>query len=58
MNMENQEAAETDEIIKHSEGPVARTIEFQTARVPSDVFLWSALAAGGRSHLLFYDRAH
>jgi hypothetical protein len=29
---------------KHREGVVARTIEQQTARLPSDVFLW---AAGG-----------
>jgi hypothetical protein len=28
----------------HSEGVVARTIEAQTAKLPSDVFLW---AAGG-----------
>jgi len=28
----------------HSEGPVARTIEQQTAKIPSDIFLW---AAGG-----------
>ena len=27
------------------EGPVARTIENQTARVPSDVFLWAAAAS-------------
>jgi hypothetical protein len=29
---------------RHREGPVARTIETQTARLPSDLFLW---AAGG-----------
>ncbi len=29
---------------EHSEGVVARTIEDQTAKLPSDVFLW---AAGG-----------
>ena len=28
---------------KHSEGPIARQIEDQTARVPSDAFLWAAL---------------
>ena len=26
----------------HSEGPVARTIENQTAKLPSDLFLWAA----------------
>jgi hypothetical protein len=30
--------------LSHTEGPVARTIEDQTAKIPSDVFLW---AAGG-----------
>lgn len=29
---------------EHREGPVARTIEKQTAKLPSDLFLW---AAGG-----------
>ena len=29
---------------EHSEGPVARMIEQQTAKLPSDIFLW---AAGG-----------
>ena len=27
---------------KHSEGPVARAIEHQTAKLPSDTFLWLA----------------
>ena len=30
---------------KHSEGPVATAIESQTAKVPSDVFLWAALGS-------------
>jgi len=30
---------------EHSEGPVARTIESQTARLPSDTFLWAAVGA-------------
>jgi hypothetical protein len=29
----------------HSEGPVARAIEQQTAKLPSDVFLWLAGAS-------------
>ncbi len=29
----------------HREGPVARSIEKQTARLPSDLFLWAAGAA-------------
>lgn len=28
---------------EHKEGPVARAIETQTAKIPSDVFLWTAL---------------
>jgi hypothetical protein len=30
---------------EHREGPVASMIEEQTAKVPSDFFLWSALGA-------------
>ncbi len=33
-----------DEVQKHSEGSVAKSIEQQTAKLPSDTFLW---AAGG-----------
>ncbi|PRY54602.1 hypothetical protein B0I27_102371 [Arcticibacter pallidicorallinus] len=33
----------------HKEGPVARVIEEQTAKIPSDVFLWAALASMGVS---------
>lgn len=33
----------------HREGPVAKTIEDQTAKLPSDLFLWSALACMGAS---------
>lgn len=44
---------------RHNEGTVARTIENQTARLPSDLFLWAAgacmitslaLQAGRREH--------
>jgi hypothetical protein len=34
---------------EHEEGPVARTIEQQTAKLPSDTFLWAALASMGVS---------
>lgn len=37
------------EAVEHSEGIVARTIEEQTAKLPSDVFLWGALASLGVS---------
>jgi hypothetical protein len=49
----------THEARQHSEGMVARTIEEQTAKLPSDVFLWAAcgsivgslaLQMAGRQH--------
>jgi len=33
----------------HTEGTVARTIEKQTAKLPSDLFLWAALGSIGVS---------
>lgn len=35
----------TQEAKDHSEGIVARTIETQTAKIPSDVFLYGALGS-------------
>lgn len=43
------ETAETAEAKQHSEGIVARTIEEQTAKLPSDIFLWGALGSIGVS---------
>jgi hypothetical protein len=34
---------------EHTEGRVATAIEEQTAKLPSDIFLWAALAAMGAS---------
>jgi len=34
---------------EHREGTVARTIEQQTAKLPSDTFLWAALGSIGAS---------
>lgn len=34
---------------EHKEGDVAKAIEKQTAKIPSDVFLWAALASMGVS---------
>ena len=31
--------------IEHTEGRIAKTIEDQTAKLPSDTFLWGAMAA-------------
>lgn len=33
----------------HKEGPIAKTIEKQTAKIPSDVYLGAALTAMGAS---------
>ena len=38
--------------LDHREGPVARTIEQQTAKLPSDTFLWAALGSIGASLVL------
>ena len=40
------------EVAQHTEGPLARTIEKQTAKLPSDVFLWAALGSIGTSAVL------
>jgi hypothetical protein len=37
---------------EHQEGPVARAIEEQTAKLPSDFFLWAALGSIGISLIL------
>ena len=37
---------------KHSEGPLARTIEQQTAKLPSDIYLWAAGGAIATSAIL------
>ena len=34
---------------EHAEGPVARSIEQQTAKLPSDWFLWAAVGSMGLS---------
>jgi hypothetical protein len=39
------QARSRSEAQQHSEGVVARTIEQQTAKLPSDVFLWAAGAS-------------
>jgi hypothetical protein len=36
----------------HAEGPVAKAIEQQTAKLPSDTFLWLAIASMGASAAL------
>jgi hypothetical protein len=36
----------------HSEGPVAKAIERQTSKLPSDLFLWAAIGAMAASATL------
>jgi hypothetical protein len=36
----------------HSEGPVAKAIESQTSKLPSDLFLWAAVGAMAASATL------
>ena len=42
---------------RHSEGVVARTIEEQTARLPSDTFLWAAVGAMAASAIFEFTGA-
>jgi hypothetical protein len=41
-----------DEVEEHSEGKIAKKIEQQTAKLPSDLFMWAALASIGASFVL------
>ena len=52
MNTATQQVHSTQEAAKHTEGPLARAIEEQTAKLPSDVFLWAAVGAIGVSAFL------
>jgi hypothetical protein len=49
---EVSERASATEAWQHSEGRVARGIEQQTAKLPSDTFLWVAVAAMSGSAIL------
>lgn len=56
---EVSERASTTEAWQHSEGRVARGIEQQTAKLPSDTFLWAAVAAmSGAAMLQMSGRRH
>lgn len=37
---------------EHREGPVAKTIEEQTAKVPSDIYLWASVGCMAASAVL------
>ena len=40
----------------HKEGPVAKAIEKQTAKLPSDTFLWIAIGTMAASAILQFTR--
>ena len=54
MNVTSAKTAPNDtmESKEHKEGPVAKAIEKQTAKLPSDTFLWLALGSIGISATL------
>lgn len=45
----------TDYNSEHKEGPVAKAIEKQTAKIPSDVFLWAAFGSMAVSAILQFS---
>ena len=49
MSMAGTQSGSYQEAQQHSEGPVARVIEQQTAKIPSDLFMWAAYGAMGAS---------
>ena len=49
---ELKQHSDSQEAQEHSEGKVARTIEEQTAKLPSDLWLWAAFAAIGGAMIL------
>jgi hypothetical protein len=50
-----QDYRSTSEAAEQTEGTVARTIESQTAKLPSDTFLWLALGTMGMSLALHFS---
>lgn len=52
MNVDKVTSAAKDMFSNKKEGPVARSIESQTAKLPSDTFLWAAIASIGASLVL------
>jgi len=46
--------AKMGNVREHSEGTVARVIEEQTAKLPSDLFLWSAVGCIGAAFTLHF----
>jgi hypothetical protein len=55
---QEQQTNGLDNAVQHTEGPVARAIEQQTAKLPSDLFLWAAVGAIGTSFILEVSGLH
>lgn len=47
-----EQANQVMENKEHREGRIAKSIEQQTAKLPSDIFLWGAIGAIGASAIL------
>ena len=45
----------TDFNLEHREGKVAKAIEKQTSKIPSDVFLWASFASMAASAILQFS---
>jgi hypothetical protein len=43
--MRNEEQSFSSSVDEQREGPVARTLEEQTSKLPSDVWLWASIAS-------------
>jgi hypothetical protein len=52
MGQTNYGTGQMSQAQQHTEGTVARTIEQQTAKLPSDTFLWAAVGSIGTSAVL------
>lgn len=52
MSASMSQSFDKDEVQLHTEGKVAKTIEQQTAKLPSDTFLWAAGGAIAASAIL------
>ncbi|MEO8074032.1 MAG: hypothetical protein ABI891_06265 [Acidobacteriota bacterium] len=52
MNENLNKKTNSTEAQQHSEGSIALAIEEQTAKIPSDVFLWAAIGSIGTSLIL------
>ena len=54
--MANDTLTGTARAVQHKEGPVAKTIEKQTAKLPSDTFLWISIGVMAASAVLQFTK--